>query len=282
MIITHRFYSLTRKRQSWTCLYCFALCSWQVNHRARGGNHFIGSVLQHVNRITNGRLPSPKRDKGCSPRHPVSGTLPADKELEENIYGPCEVLMLSFKHVCKILTWELCKLYHFYQQNFSGPASYKMDFSCLIISSYAIRLKNNLLFSAKVSCYFWTSADVVKCIAFWLTTVPSSCDFSFLLLASLPPFNQAWSSSCSSILGLQVLLHWTRWSHSTTRGHSPCAFPGKVRWWVPWKLTGSSLLPLTIAKAGRWWTLSSTGTHLKVSLVLGRVWRHLWLEICLL
>lgn len=101
---------------SWTCLYCFALCGWQVNHRAHGGNRFIGSVLQHVNRITNGRLPSPKRDKSCSPRHPVSGTLPADKELEENIYGPCEVLMLSFKHVYKILTWELCKLYHFYQQ----------------------------------------------------------------------------------------------------------------------------------------------------------------------
>lgn len=62
---------------------------------------------------------------------------------------------------------------------------------------------------------------------------------------------------------------WTHWPVSTTRGHSPCVFPGRARWWALWKLIGLSWLPPTIAKAGRWWTPSSTGTHLKVSLMLG-------------
>uniref|UniRef100_A0A3Q1HRS5 Raftlin family member 2 n=1 Tax=Acanthochromis polyacanthus TaxID=80966 RepID=A0A3Q1HRS5_9TELE len=63
----------------------------RVNSSARGGVRFVGSVLQQVSGITNGRVHSPKRGCRSPPRTPP-GTPPGDRELEENTYSPGETL----------------------------------------------------------------------------------------------------------------------------------------------------------------------------------------------
>lgn len=69
----------------WVCLF-----SWQVNSSARGGVRFVGSVLQQVSGITNGRVHSPKRGCRSPPRTPPR-TPPGDRELEENTYSPGKI-----------------------------------------------------------------------------------------------------------------------------------------------------------------------------------------------
>ncbi|TNN61873.1 Raftlin-2 [Liparis tanakae] len=61
----------------------------RVNSSARGGVRFVGSVLQQVSGVTNGRVHSPKRGCRSPPRTPP-GTPPGDRELEENTYSPGE------------------------------------------------------------------------------------------------------------------------------------------------------------------------------------------------
>ncbi|XP_056145553.1 raftlin-2 [Lampris incognitus] len=68
----------------------------RVNSSARGGVRFIGSVLQQVSGVGNGRVHSPKR--GCrSPSHTPPRTPPAERELEENIHSP-DLRLLVFFH----------------------------------------------------------------------------------------------------------------------------------------------------------------------------------------
>ncbi|MEQ2208512.1 hypothetical protein XENOCAPTIV_003834, partial [Xenoophorus captivus] len=68
----------------------------RVNSSARGGVQFVGSVLQQVSGITNGRVHSPKRS--CrSPPHTPTQTPPGDRELEDNTYNP-DLRLLVFFH----------------------------------------------------------------------------------------------------------------------------------------------------------------------------------------
>ncbi|CAB1445363.1 unnamed protein product [Pleuronectes platessa] len=59
----------------------------RVNSSARGGVRFVGSVLQQVSGVTNGRVHSPKRGCRSPPRSPPR-TPPGDAEQEENTYSP--------------------------------------------------------------------------------------------------------------------------------------------------------------------------------------------------
>ncbi|CAI5670695.1 unnamed protein product [Oreochromis niloticus] len=68
----------------------------RVNSSARGGVRFIGSVLQQVSGITNGRVHSPKRACRSPPRTPPE-TLPGDRELDDNTYSP-DLRLLVFFH----------------------------------------------------------------------------------------------------------------------------------------------------------------------------------------
>uniref|UniRef100_A0A3Q0SRP0 Raftlin family member 2 n=1 Tax=Amphilophus citrinellus TaxID=61819 RepID=A0A3Q0SRP0_AMPCI len=68
----------------------------RVNSSARGGVRFIGSVLQQVSGITNGRVHSPKRGCRSPPRTPPE-TLPGDRELDDNTYSP-DLRLLVFFH----------------------------------------------------------------------------------------------------------------------------------------------------------------------------------------
>ncbi|KAI3355977.1 hypothetical protein L3Q82_017248 [Scortum barcoo] len=68
----------------------------RVNSSARGGVRFVGSVLQQVSGITNGRVHSPKRGCRSPPRSPPR-TPPGDRELEENTYSP-DLRLLVFFH----------------------------------------------------------------------------------------------------------------------------------------------------------------------------------------
>ncbi|XP_012715331.2 raftlin-2 [Fundulus heteroclitus] len=68
----------------------------RVNSSARGGVQFVGSVLQQVSGITNGRVHSPKRSCRSPPRTPPQ-TPPGDRELEDNTYGP-DLRLLVFFH----------------------------------------------------------------------------------------------------------------------------------------------------------------------------------------
>ncbi|XP_075966447.1 raftlin-2 [Anarhichas minor] len=68
----------------------------RVNSSARGGVRFVGSVLQQVSGITNGRVHSPKRSCRSPPRTPPR-TPPGDRELEENTYSP-DLRLLVFFH----------------------------------------------------------------------------------------------------------------------------------------------------------------------------------------
>ncbi|XP_035506966.1 raftlin-2 isoform X2 [Scophthalmus maximus] len=67
----------------------------RVNSSARGGVRFVGSVLQQVSGITNGRVHSPKRGCRSPPRSPPR-TPPGDRELEENTYSPDLRLFVFF------------------------------------------------------------------------------------------------------------------------------------------------------------------------------------------
>ncbi|XP_005803861.1 raftlin-2 [Xiphophorus maculatus] len=64
----------------------------RVNSSARGGVQFVGSVLQQVSGVTNGRLHSPKRGCRSPPRTP-----PGDREQEERAYSP-DLSLLVFFH----------------------------------------------------------------------------------------------------------------------------------------------------------------------------------------
>lgn len=74
-----------------------------MNSSARGGVRFVGSVLQQVSGLTNGRLHSPKRGCRSPPRTPPS-TPPGDREPEENIYSPgeklCDFFLFYFSVEC--------------------------------------------------------------------------------------------------------------------------------------------------------------------------------------
>lgn len=74
-----------------------ASLSCQVNSSARGGVRFVGSVLQQVSGITNGRVHSPKRGCRSPPRTPPR-TPPGDRELEETTYSPGESLVFPGPH----------------------------------------------------------------------------------------------------------------------------------------------------------------------------------------
>lgn len=65
----------------------FGLSLWQVNSSARGGVRFVGSVLQQVSGVSNGRVHSPKGGCRSPPRTPPR-TPPGDGELEEHTYSP--------------------------------------------------------------------------------------------------------------------------------------------------------------------------------------------------
>ncbi|CAL8321216.1 unnamed protein product [Merluccius merluccius] len=68
----------------------------RVNSSSRGGVRFVGSVLQQMSGLGNGRVGSPKR--GCrSPPHTPPCTPPGDRELEENTYSP-DLRLLVFFH----------------------------------------------------------------------------------------------------------------------------------------------------------------------------------------
>ncbi|XP_072253668.1 raftlin-2 [Leuresthes tenuis] len=68
----------------------------RVNSSARGGVRFVGSVLQQVSGVSNGRTHSPKR--GCrSPARTPPPTPPGDRELEDNTYSP-DLRLLVFFH----------------------------------------------------------------------------------------------------------------------------------------------------------------------------------------
>ncbi|XP_027879534.1 raftlin-2 isoform X2 [Xiphophorus couchianus] len=64
----------------------------RVNSSARGGVQFVGSVLQQVSGVTNGRVHSPKRGCRSPPRTP-----PGDREQEERAYSP-DLSLLVFFH----------------------------------------------------------------------------------------------------------------------------------------------------------------------------------------
>ncbi|KAL6100492.1 rftn2 [Pungitius sinensis] len=64
----------------------------RVNSSARGGVRFVGSVLQQVSGVANGRVHSPKRSCRSPPRTP-----PGDGEPEENTYSP-DLRLLVFFH----------------------------------------------------------------------------------------------------------------------------------------------------------------------------------------
>uniref|UniRef100_A0A8C6KRE0 Raftlin family member 2 n=2 Tax=Nothobranchius furzeri TaxID=105023 RepID=A0A8C6KRE0_NOTFU len=68
----------------------------RVNSSARGGVRFIGSVLQQVSGITNGRLNSPNRSPR-SPSHTPPQTPTGDGEPEDNTYSP-DLRLLVFFH----------------------------------------------------------------------------------------------------------------------------------------------------------------------------------------
>uniref|UniRef100_A0A1A8BDN7 Raftlin family member 2 n=1 Tax=Nothobranchius kadleci TaxID=1051664 RepID=A0A1A8BDN7_NOTKA len=68
----------------------------RVNSSARGGVRFIGSVLQQVSGITNGRLNSPNRSPR-SPSHTHPQTPTGDGEPEDNTYSP-DLRLLVFFH----------------------------------------------------------------------------------------------------------------------------------------------------------------------------------------
>ncbi|KAG7217788.1 hypothetical protein INR49_020908 [Caranx melampygus] len=63
---------------------------------ARGGVRFVGSVLQQVSGVTNGRVHSPKRGCRSPPRSPPR-TPPGDRDVEENTYSP-DLRLLVFFH----------------------------------------------------------------------------------------------------------------------------------------------------------------------------------------
>ncbi|XP_038154413.1 raftlin-2 [Cyprinodon tularosa] len=68
----------------------------RVNSSARGGVRFVGSVLQQVSGVTNGRVHSPKRGCRSPPRTPPQ-TPPGDRDLEDNAYSP-DLRLLVFFH----------------------------------------------------------------------------------------------------------------------------------------------------------------------------------------
>ncbi|XP_043987054.1 raftlin-2 [Gambusia affinis] len=68
----------------------------RVNSSARGGVQFVGSVLQQVSGVTNGRVHSPKRGCRSPPRTPPQ-TPPGDREQEEHTYSP-DLSLLVFFH----------------------------------------------------------------------------------------------------------------------------------------------------------------------------------------
>ena len=76
-------------------------CLLQVNSSARGGVRFVGSVLQQVSGVSNGRMHSPKR--GCrSPERTPPPTPPGDRELEDNTYSPGEEFTWEPANVVKM------------------------------------------------------------------------------------------------------------------------------------------------------------------------------------
>ncbi len=84
---------------------------------------------------------------------------------------------------------------------------------------------------------------------------------------------QTWGCWSCFTPGLRDVPRWTLWPAVTTRGHCPCACPGRVKLSVPWKLIGWNWPQLTTARAGHWSTPLYTGTHPKV--VLGLIFdRH--------
>ncbi|KAK7913754.1 hypothetical protein WMY93_013965 [Mugilogobius chulae] len=68
----------------------------RVNSSARGGVRFVGSVLQQVSGVSNGRVHSPKRGCRSPPRTPPC-TPPGDRDLEEHTYSP-DLRLLVFFH----------------------------------------------------------------------------------------------------------------------------------------------------------------------------------------
>ncbi|KAG7502236.1 hypothetical protein JOB18_016294 [Solea senegalensis] len=70
----------------------------RVNSSARGGVRFVGSVLQQVSGVANGRMHSPKRGCRSPPRTPPR-TPPGDGEQEDmSAYSPGDLRLLVFFH----------------------------------------------------------------------------------------------------------------------------------------------------------------------------------------